>query len=207
MARVGEAGPTSVPASGLGGSGPALATPAQGSEQRPSGSGGMRMEVDDVELIPDYSQLPEHPAVPSSWTGRVAQLGPSREATGCGSGPLDSLSGMLQGLLAEQLAPVIQNLRLLADRLERIESSRGSVSQDSVRAEPRLTAAPPGIAPSDAGLGGGVMGPCGGAMGFGTAASGFGGGLSAEMVGRAESTAVSNAMVAIPCALSAPSLA
>ncbi|CAE7433029.1 GIP, partial [Symbiodinium microadriaticum] len=161
VARVGEAGPTSAPA------------------RMPSGSGGMRMEVDDVELIPDYSQLPEHPAVPSSWTGRVA---PSHEATGCGSGPLDSLSGMLQGLLAEQLAPVIQNQRLLAERLERIESSRGSMSQDSVRAEPRLTAAPPGIFPSDAGLGSGVMGACGGAMGFGTAASGFEGGLSAEMV-------------------------
>ncbi|CAE7709897.1 GIP [Symbiodinium sp. CCMP2592] len=161
VARVGEAGPTSAPA------------------RMPSSSGGMRMEVDDVELIPDYSQLPEHPAVPSSWTGRVA---PSHEATGSGSGPLDSLSGMLQGLLAEQLAPVIQNQRLLAERLERIESSRGSMSQDSVRAEPRLTAAPPGIFPSDAGLGSGVMGACSGAMGFGTAASGFGGGLSSEMV-------------------------
>ena len=62
------------------------ATRAQGSAQMPSGSGGMRMEVDDVELIPIYSQLPEYPFL-LPWTSRVAQPG-----SGCGSGPLDSLS-------------------------------------------------------------------------------------------------------------------
>ena len=61
MARAGEAGPTPAAVSGLGGRGPVSATRAQGSAQMPFGSGGMRMEVDDVELIPIYSQLPEYP--------------------------------------------------------------------------------------------------------------------------------------------------
>ncbi|CAE7310588.1 RE2 [Symbiodinium natans] len=86
VARVGETSPKPVPAPGLGGGELVSATPAQGSVQKPSGSSGVRVEVDEVELIPDYSQLPEHPAAPSSWTGRAVQPGVSQDAVGYGPG-------------------------------------------------------------------------------------------------------------------------